>query len=185
QMRRVDPTVDLDSDKGDDYTHMPDHGLPPHEEPKDILDSHYEPYRRSFSRDLNQHSAVVLQGRIIDVELGDTRAVAEAFVQTKHADFPVDASERNPQVAEIEDLRGPRGPAVAPLSIKDPRDYFDAQQTNALKALGGDVGSDAEPNKTTRVSSLEAYGSLREIVADIRVNGLIEPIMTHEVAFKV
>ncbi|GER28631.1 BSD domain containing protein, partial [Striga asiatica] len=41
-----------------------DHGLCC-EESKDALETQYEPYRRDFSRDLNQHAAVVLQGRVL------------------------------------------------------------------------------------------------------------------------
>lgn len=69
------------------------------------------------------------------------------------------------------------------LSIQDPRDYFDSQQANALKA-SGDAGSGGMPIKTS-VRSCDAYGFLRDIVSDIRVMGLSEPIMNQEVAFKV
>ncbi|KAK6133059.1 hypothetical protein DH2020_033214 [Rehmannia glutinosa] len=194
KIRRVDPTVDMEADKGDDYIHLPDHGLP-NDEVKDVLEAHYEPYRRSFSQDLNQHAAVVLQGRVvgrIDVELGDTRSVAEALSRSKQAELSNEISNRNlerelsdriSKMAEIEDLQGPQDPAVAPLSIKDPRDYFDSQQANALKALG-DTGSGAKPLKSS-VSSHEAYGSLRDLISDIRGTGLSEPIMNQEVALKV
>ncbi|KAK6154504.1 hypothetical protein DH2020_008752 [Rehmannia glutinosa] len=194
KIRRVDPTVDMEADKGDDYIHLPDHGLP-NDEVKDVLEAHYEPYRRSFSQDLNQHAAVVLQGRVvgrIDVELGDTRSVAEALSRSKQAELSNEISnwnlerelsDRISKMAEIEDLQGPQDPAVAPLSIKDPRDYFDSQQANALKALG-DTGSGAKPLKSS-VSSHEAYGSLRDLISDIRGTGLSEPIMNQEVALKV
>ncbi|PIN09333.1 RNA polymerase II transcription initiation/nucleotide excision repair factor TFIIH, subunit TFB1 [Handroanthus impetiginosus] len=168
-----------------------DHGLLP-DEAKDVLDSQYEPYRRSFAQDLNQHAAVVLQGRVVDVELGDTRSVAEALARTKQAELSDEISNRNlekelsdriSRIAEIEDLQGPRDPAVAPLSIKDPRDYFDSQQANALKALR-DAGSGTKPLKSS-VSSREAYRSLRDPDSDLRVMGLREPIMDQEVAIKV
>ncbi|KAL8505386.1 hypothetical protein ACS0TY_016572 [Phlomoides rotata] len=191
KIRRVDPTVDIEADVGDDYTHLPDHGLV-HEEVKDVLDSQYEPYRRSFAQDLNQHASVVLQGRVVDVELGDPRSVAEALTRRKQAELSDETSNSNSEkelsnrlsrTAEIEDLQGPRDPAVAPLSIKDPRDYFDSHQANALKA-SGDAGSGGKPIKSS-VRSSDAYGSLRNIVSDIRVMGLSEPIMHQEVAFKV
>lgn len=66
---------------------------------------------------------------------------------------------------------------------QDPRDYFDSQQVNALKALG-DAGSGEKQIKSS-VSSHKAYGSLRNLVSDIRVRGLGEPVMSHEVALKV
>lgn len=107
QIRRVDPTLDMEADEGDDYIHIQvrsskyyamslsqylvnevgchvwrcifllhmythvlmiakvqDHGLS-RGDSKDVLEPQYEPYRRSFSQNLNQHGAVVLQGRII------------------------------------------------------------------------------------------------------------------------
>ncbi|MCL7022975.1 hypothetical protein MKW94_004759, partial [Papaver nudicaule] len=43
--------------------------------------------------------------------------------------------ERASRMAEIEDLQTPHNP-FSPLLIKDPREYFNSQQDNALKALG-------------------------------------------------
>nr|XP_027107205.1 general transcription and DNA repair factor IIH subunit TFB1-1-like [Coffea arabica] len=191
KIRQVDPTLDMEADEGDDYMHLPDHGLPRNDN-KDVLDSQYEPYRRSFSQHLNQHAAVVLQGRVIDVELGDTRSVAEALARTKHAELAKDASdvyldkerlERISRMTEIEDLQAPRDPAVAPLSIKDPRDYFDSQQANAFSTLG-DTVSGAKQLKCS-VSTREAYCSLKECISEIKFQGLTEPTINSEVAFKV
>ncbi|KAL1563024.1 general transcription and DNA repair factor IIH subunit TFB1-1-like [Salvia divinorum] len=191
KIRRVDPTVDIEADEGDDYTHLPDHGLV-RDETKDVLDSQYEPYRRSFSQDLNQHSAVVLQGRVVDVELSDARSVAQALARKKQAELSNDKtntkletelSNRISRSAEIEDLQGPQDPAVAPLSIKDPRDYFDSQQANALKALD-DTCSATKP-LISSASAQQAYDSLRNIIFDINEVGLNEPIMNQEVALKV
>ncbi|EYU33732.1 hypothetical protein MIMGU_mgv1a007394mg [Erythranthe guttata] len=191
KVRRVDPTVDMQADEGDDYIHLQDHGLV-HDEPKDYMESQYEPFRKSFSQDLNQHGAVVLQGRVLDAELRDTRSVAEAIIRIKQAELSDEVSTRNlerdisdriSRMAEMEDLQGPRDPAVAPLSIKDPRDYFDSQQANALKALAD--GSGGERTLKSSVSSHEAYGSLKNLVSHNRVMGLTEPVMSHEVALKV
>lgn len=191
KIRRVDPTVDIEADEGDDYTHLPDHGLL-QDEANEVLDAQYEPYRRSFAQDLNQHSAVVLQGRVVDVELGDTRSVAEALSRKQQAEISDDKSNKNLErelsnricrSTEIEDLQGPQDPAMAPLSIKDPRDYFDSQQANALKALG-DTGSGTKSLRFS-VSAGEAYDSLRNAILDIKDMGLSEPIMNHEVALKV
>ncbi|KAL6544591.1 hypothetical protein OROMI_023453 [Orobanche minor] len=191
KMRHVDPTVDMEADKGDDYIHLLDHGLVQNEV-KDDLDPQYEPYKRSFSQDLNQHAAVVLQGRVVDVELRDPRSVAEALARSKQAELSNEISNRNlekelsdriSRMAEIEDLQGSQDPAVAPLSIKDPRDYFDSQQANALNAMG-DAGLGANPLKSS-VSSHEAYGSLRCLISNIRDVGLSEPILNQEVALKV
>ncbi|XP_075513850.1 general transcription and DNA repair factor IIH subunit TFB1-1-like isoform X1 [Primulina tabacum] len=191
KIRRVDPTVDMEADKGDDYIHLPDRGLL-NDDTKDVLDAQYEPYRRSFSQNLNQHAAVVLQGRVVDVSLGDARSVAEALIRTKQAELANDLSDRNldrersdriSRVSEIEDLRGPQDPSVAPLCIMDPWDYFDSQHANALEPLG-DAGSGAY-TVLSSVRSSEAYDSLRELISDVRVRGLKEPFMNQEVPFKV
>ncbi|XP_073148270.1 general transcription and DNA repair factor IIH subunit TFB1-1-like isoform X3 [Henckelia pumila] len=191
KIRRVDPTVDIEADKGDDYIHLPDRGLL-NDDTKDVLDAQYEPYRRSFSQNLNQHAAVVLQGRVVDVGLGDARSVAEALIRAKHAELANDSSDRNldrersdriSRMAEIEDLRGPQDPSVAPLCIKDPRDYFDSQHANALEPLG-DAGSGGYTDLRS-VRSSEAYDSLRELISDVRDRGLKEPLMSQEVPFKV
>ncbi|KAH0974227.1 hypothetical protein GBA52_016126 [Prunus armeniaca] len=59
KLRRVDPTLGMEADQGDDYTHLPDHGI--------------------FFRDevYSRRSAVVLQGRSI-VEV-DESGVQERF----------------------------------------------------------------------------------------------------------
>ncbi|WMV48727.1 hypothetical protein MTR67_042112 [Solanum verrucosum] len=191
KIRRVDPTLDMEADEGDDYMHLPDHGLP-QGETKEILEPQYEPFKRSFSQYLNQHAAVVLRGRLIDVELGDTRSVAEAFTRTYQAEQATEVSDENAyrervkkvsRVAEIEDLQGPRDPPVALLSIKDPRDYFDSQQANAVKALG-DAETGIRQLKFS-VSKEEAFCSLKDSISEINSQGLIEPIISPEVALKV
>lgn len=191
KIRRVDPTLDMEADEGDDYMHLPDHGLP-QGETKEILEPQYEPFKRSFSQYLNQHAAVVLRGRVIDVELGDTRSVAEAFTRTNQAELATEVSDENAyrerinkvsRVAEIEDLQGPRDAPVALLSIKDPRDYFDSQQANAIKGLG-DAETGTRQLKFS-VSKEEAFCSLKDSISEINSQGLIEPIIRPEVALKV
>ncbi|CAA0820612.1 Probable RNA polymerase II transcription factor B subunit 1-1 [Striga hermonthica] len=190
KLRRVDPTLDMEADLGDDYIHLPDRGLFP-KASKDYLETQYEPYRRNFSRDLNQHAAVVLQGRIVD-ELRDPRDMAETIARTEQVEMSnarsngnmeKDVSNRMSIMAEIEDLQGPREPVVAPLCITDPVDYFDSQQANALKALG-DVASDGKTLKCN-TSPSEAYCSLRDHISEIRMTGLSKPITNPEIAFKV
>ncbi|XP_073039548.1 general transcription and DNA repair factor IIH subunit TFB1-1-like [Primulina eburnea] len=191
KIRRVDPTVDMEADKGDDYIHIPDRGLL-NDDTKDVFDAQYEPYRRSFSQNLNQHAAVVLQGRVVDVGLGDARSVAEALIRTKQVELANDLSDSNldrersdriSRMTEIEDLWGPQDPSVAPLCIKDPRDYFEFQHANALEPLG-DASSGAY-TVLRSVRSSEAYDSLRELVSNVRERGLKEPLMNPEVSFKV
>ncbi|GMP52044.1 hypothetical protein CsSME_00018019 [Camellia sinensis var. sinensis] len=191
KIRRVDPTLDMEADEGDDYIHLPDHGLS-RDDSKDAIDSPYEEYRRSLSQVLNRHGAVVLEGRSIDVELGDTRSVAEALARSKQVELANEASDGNAnqerldrisQLAEIEDLQPPRDPPLAPLFIKDPRDYFDSQQANALKTLGDTLVETRQMK--CNLSTSEAYGSLRECISEIKIAGLSDPIVKPEIAFKV
>ncbi|KAL6975137.1 hypothetical protein U1Q18_023932 [Sarracenia purpurea var. burkii] len=191
KIRRVDPTLDMEADEGDDYIHLPDHGIS-HNGSKDATDSLYEEYRRTLSQVLNRHGAVVLEGRSIDVELGDTRAVAEALAKSKRVDLANGASDgstnqerldRVSQMAEIEDLQASRDLPLAPLFIKDPRDYFDSQQANALKTLGDPLTETKHMKCTLRTS--EAYSSLRDHISKVKVAGLCDPIIKPDVAFKV
>lgn len=191
KIRKVDPTLDMEADEGDDYTHIPGHGLAT-ESGKDELEAQYEPFRRSFLQDINRHAAVVLEGRTIDVETGDTRSVAEALATSKRVELAKEGSSENNNVhqerldritrmAEIEDLQAPRDPPVAPLSIKDPRDYFDSQQVNALNhQLGGGTRQ-----LKSRMSTPEAYASLRVSISDITTAGLTDPVVRPDVAVKV
>ncbi|KAK1399171.1 putative RNA polymerase II transcription factor B subunit 1-1 [Heracleum sosnowskyi] len=191
KIRRVDPTLDMEADEGDDYTHLPDHGLS-RDVSKDLTDSQYDLYKRSFLQDLNRHAAVVLEGRSVDVELGDTRSVAEALTRLKQVESAKEASNTHMEqgrsdlisrMAELEDLQGPRDHPVAPLSIKDPRDYFDSQQANAIKTLG-ESQSGSKHTKCI-LTAHEAYGSLRKSISEIKGLGLTDPIVKPEAAIKV
>ncbi|KAL6134023.1 hypothetical protein ACLB2K_066256 [Fragaria x ananassa] len=62
KIQEVDPTLDMEADRGDDYTHIPDHGIF-RDGNKDITEQQNEQYRRSLSQDLNRQGAAVLQGR--------------------------------------------------------------------------------------------------------------------------
>ncbi|XP_019196979.1 PREDICTED: probable RNA polymerase II transcription factor B subunit 1-1 isoform X1 [Ipomoea nil] len=187
KIKRVDPTLDMEADEGDDYIHLPDHGLP-RTDTKETEDLQFEPYKRSFGQELNQHAAVVLRGRVVD-ELGDPKSVAEALGTRKEVgeeseeNFGRERSIRASRMAEIEDLQAPPEPPVAPLSIKDPRDYFDSQQANALKALGDSVAGNRQYKYS--VSTEEAFSSLKEFITEINSQGLLEPIVSPEAAFKV
>ncbi|MCL7045103.1 hypothetical protein MKW94_008499 [Papaver nudicaule] len=191
KIRRVDPTLDMEADEGDDYIHLPDHGIF-RDGSKEFTDSEYEQYKRTLAQDLNRHATVVLEGRTLDMELGDTRTVAEALAKYKKAELATQMSdekvnhnrfERASRMAEIEDLQTPQNPPFAPLLIKDPREYFVSQQANALKALGDtSVGT-----KTVNcdVNMAQAYGFLRKSISEMKVTGLSDPVIDAEVARKV
>lgn len=82
KMRRVDPTLDMDADEGDDYTHLMDHGIQ-RDGTNDIIEPQNDQLKRSLLQDLNRHAAVVLEGRCINVQSEDTRIVAEALTRAK------------------------------------------------------------------------------------------------------
>ncbi|KAJ4838255.1 hypothetical protein Tsubulata_011329 [Turnera subulata] len=189
KIRCVDPTLDMEADQGDDYTHLPDHGIA-RDGSKDITDSQNEIYRRTLSQDLNRHAAVILEGTTVDDEqLRDTQSVAEALARSKqghdsaneeaYANANQERLQRISQLMEIEDLRESDDHPLAPLSIKDPRDYFDSQQASVLKTSAG-----VETMKCS-LSTREAYGSLRQSISHIKAAGLTDPIVTPEVALKV
>ncbi|KAG5550937.1 hypothetical protein RHGRI_009381 [Rhododendron griersonianum] len=191
KIRRVDPTLDMEADEGDDYIHLPDHGMS-RDGSDYATDSQYDEYRRSLSQVLNRHGAVVLEGRSIDVELGDTRSVAEALARSKQVELANGASdgmvnqerlERISQLAEIEDLQASRDLPLAPLFIKDPREYFDSQQANAIKTLGDTLAGTRQIKCS--LSTSEAYGSLRERISEVKISGLGDPIVKPVIAFKV
>ncbi|KAJ0748476.1 putative TFIIH subunit Tfb1/GTF2H1 protein [Helianthus annuus] len=125
---------------------------------------------------------------MFNVETGDTRTVAEALASSKRVELAKEASDGNShqdridrmiRMAEIEDLQAPRDPPVAPLCIKDPRDYFDSQQVNAMNQLSG------LRQMKSRLSASEAYGSLRAHISEIGTAGFSDPIVRPEVAFQV
>ncbi|GLT73822.1 hypothetical protein SLA2020_456550 [Shorea laevis] len=188
KIRRVDPTVDMEADEGDDYTHLPDHGIV-RDGSKEVTESQQELYRRNLSQDINRHAAVVLEGRAVDVELEDTRAIAEALSRSKQVDGESDKDsnqeklDRISRMTEIEDLHNSRDLPLAPLCIKDPRDYFDSQQANALRS-SGDLLAGNEQIKCN-LSTHEAYGSLRDSISAIKTGGLKDPIVKPEIAFQV
>ncbi|KAI3882427.1 hypothetical protein MKX03_013976 [Papaver bracteatum] len=188
KIRRVDPTLDMEADEGDDYIHLLDHGIF-RDRSKEFIESEYEQYKRTLAQDLNRHAAVVLEGRTLDMGLGDTRTVAEALAKSKKVDFAAQISdekanhnrlERASQMAVIEDLQTPHNLPCAPLLIKDPREYFDSQQANALKALVDTAVGTKTIN--CNVNKAQAYGFLRNSISEMKVTGLSDPVIKPEVA---
>ncbi|KAJ6682760.1 TRANSCRIPTION INITIATION FACTOR IIH-RELATED [Salix koriyanagi] len=72
---------------------------------------------------------------------------------------------------------------LTPLSIKDPRDYFDSQQASALKT-SRDTSIGTDPVRCT-LSVEESYSSMRDSISHIKNTGLVDPVVTPEVAVKV
>ena len=66
---------------------------------------------------------------------------------------------------------------------QDPRDYFDSQQASALKS-SRETHLAMESVKCSSTAQ-EAYHSVRGSISQIKSVGVIDPIVTPEVAFKV
>ncbi|AQK50815.1 putative RNA polymerase II transcription factor B subunit 1-1 [Zea mays] len=190
KIKRVDPTLDMEADTGDDYIHLPDHGI--HRDgSKETVDADSELARRTLSQDLNRHAAVVLEGRSLDVESTDPKTLAEALARSKKeppstSNVDDDNHERLMKVArmtEIEDLQAPRSLLYAPLCIKDPREYFDSQQANALRSLGGSNGG--RKAHSCSLSTEEVFHHLMDQMSSVKVNRLNCPIVQSDMALKV
>ncbi|WVY96018.1 hypothetical protein V8G54_028169 [Vigna mungo] len=167
KVRRVDPTLDMEADQGDDYTHLPDHGIF-RDGSKEISEAQNSLYKRTLLQDLNRQGAVVLEGKTLE------------------SDEVVGDEERQNRISKmtpIEDLQAQDDHHYAPLCIKDPRDYFDFQQANAVKTL-----DDSQPGMeqmTCSLGSEEAYGSLMSAISKIQATGLRDPLFSPDVALKV
>ncbi|KAI3908153.1 hypothetical protein MKW98_029454 [Papaver atlanticum] len=156
---------------------------------KKFTDSEYERYKRTLAQDLNRHAAVVLEGQTFDMDLGDTRTVAEALAKSKKSDLAAQISDENAnhnrlerasRMAAIEDLQTQHNLPFAPLLIKDPREYFDSQQANALNSLGDRAVGTKTIN--CNLNTEQAYGFLRKSIFKMKVTGLHDPGIEPEVA---
>lgn len=191
KIRKVDPTVDMASDYADDYSHLPGYGII-RDASRESAEMDINQPKRTLLQDINRHAAVVLEGQALDSDSGDTRSVAEALARVKEAETAsetVDVGteqrrlDRVYEMTEIEDLQGPRSVPYAPLFIKDPRQYFDSQQTNAVRVLG-ETGSSGNII-SGQYDPDQVYTSLRRQVLEIKNKGLIDPIISPDVALKV
>ncbi|XP_057450853.1 general transcription and DNA repair factor IIH subunit TFB1-3-like [Lotus japonicus] len=162
KVRRVDPTLDMEADQGDDYTHLPDHGIF-RDGSKEIPEAQHPLYRRTLLQDLNRQGALVLEGKTLDI------------MEMEHIHESVGVREearRNifSKMTQIEDLQAQDNHPFAPLCVKDPRDYFGSQQAN-VEQTRGSLGSDKE-----------AYGYLRASISKIKAKGLKDPLLSSEIA---
>ncbi|KAH9303270.1 hypothetical protein KI387_014853, partial [Taxus chinensis] len=191
KIKKVDPTVDMASDYADDYTHLPGHGIV-RDASREGTEMDSKQPKRTLLRDLNRHAAVVLEGKALDSELGDTRTVADALARAKQAEIAAEALDEGTEqrrvdklneMTEIADLQGPRGLPFAPLYIKDPRQYFDSQQANAVRALG-EAGSSVNLNRE-QFDPEHAYTSMGQQILEVKKHGLKDSVISPDVALKV
>ncbi|WJX62774.1 hypothetical protein P8452_47734 [Trifolium repens] len=146
---------------------------------KEIPEAQHPLYRRILLQDLNRQGAVVLEGKTLDMKTEHTRAEAKILARRQHEE---ERRNRISKMIQIEHLQAQDGHPVAPLCIKDPRDYFDSQQANAVKTLDDSLAG----TEQTRCSLgyEEAYGSLRASISKIETKGLNDPLLSPEVALK-
>ncbi|KAL2949566.1 hypothetical protein AAZX31_20G183800 [Glycine max] len=120
------------------------------------------------------------------MEMEHPRTVAEILARRKQECDGVVDEERQNRISKmtlIDDLQAQDNHPYAPLCIKDPRDYFDFQQANAVKTLD-DSQTGMEQMKCS-LGSEEAYGSLRASISKIKTTGLRDPLFSPDVALKV
>ncbi|KAJ1435749.1 hypothetical protein SESBI_04697 [Sesbania bispinosa] len=120
------------------------------------------------------------------MEVEQPRTVAEVLARRKQESDGVIEEERRNRISkmtQIEDLQAQDDHPFAPLCIKDPRDYFDSQQANAVKTL--DDSQAGMEQTRCNLGSEEAYGSLRASISKIKAKGLKDPLFSPEIAVKV
>ncbi|CAL5004043.1 unnamed protein product [Urochloa decumbens] len=185
KIKHVDPTLDMEADAGDycmNHRILRDGSIQT-VDPDSVM--------RTLSQDLNHHAAVVLEGRSQDIKLTDTKTVAEALARLKKepsSSYNTDDAnhERLVKVARmtyIEDLQAPRNLMYAPLCIKNPQEYFDSQQTYALRSL--DDSNDGKKAYNCSLSTDDAFFLLTDQVSSIKANGLNCDVVHSNVAIKV
>ncbi|KAK1662713.1 hypothetical protein QYE76_050872 [Lolium multiflorum] len=187
KIKQVDPTFDMEVDAGYDYIHLPDHEIL-RDGTEETTDTDIEVARRSLSQDLNRHAAVVLEQRSTDIKSADTEPVNGALARSRKerpsGSVADDASHERlvkmARMTEIEDLQVPRTIPYAPLCIKDPREYFDSQQANALRTLDGK--NDVRKAHSCSLSTHDAFGHLMDQIPSVKLNC---PIVQSDVALKV
>jgi transcription initiation factor TFIIH subunit 1 len=140
--------------------------------------------KRTIIHDINRHAAVVLEGSPLDAELKDTTTVAHALARALQKDIANEAADRGAEkrrterisiMTEMEDLEGPPPSSFVPLTIQDPRNYFDSQQS-----AGTATGLDSTPvNPAVVLSAFKAQ------LKNFQTKREREPVIAPELAFKI
>uniref|UniRef100_A0A7N2N2E2 Uncharacterized protein n=1 Tax=Quercus lobata TaxID=97700 RepID=A0A7N2N2E2_QUELO len=152
-IQRVDLTLDMETDQGDDYMHLPVDNF-----------GYYPECRCRVGRSKNRSRSTCAVKTGLASEESDENAKQERL-------------DRISRMTEMEHLQAPHDHPLAPLCIKDPRDYFDSQQ---LKT-SDDTRAGTEQLRCS-LSSEEAYGSFMGSVSEIMAVGLSDPIVRPEVS---
>lgn len=188
KIQRVDPTLDMSADLNDDYLSLPGHGTlrDGAKESTEMLEGGGR--SRTIVHDINRHAAVVLEGRPLDAELRDTTTVAHALARAQQteardraADTEVDKrrTQRVHNMTDMEDLQGPPAPTFVPLTIQDPRKYFDSQQSTP--AGEGVAAADVNCHMTPSL----AFGSFKQQLNSFQAGESRDPVIAPNLALKV
>ncbi|KAK7855540.1 general transcription and dna repair factor iih subunit tfb1-1, partial [Quercus suber] len=176
QIQRVDLTLDMETDQGDDYMHLPDRGIfhDGTSNSRELSCKILIPKVKLFLKEELWITLVIILH--VDVELEDPRTVAEALAREESDEYAKqERLDRISRMTEMEDLQAPHDHPLAPLCIEDPRDYFDFQQ---LKT-SDDTRAGTEQLRCS-LSSEKAYGSFMGSVSEIKAVGLSDPIVRPE-----
>eukprot|EP00897_Mesotaenium_endlicherianum_P003253 jgi/Mesen1/2956/ME000176S01996 len=205
RIQRVDPTLDVATDDYDDLTStLGGHGVWRDGTDEGPLAGEGSKRKRSVVAELNRHAAVVLEGRFLDDDEGDTKAVAEFMaarsLQAAQDDTGGDdaeaskaRAERARQMTEIDDLEKRKAPAHIPLRIQDPRKYFDAQAAAASTAASadgqqsdqGEAAPAASSIPAARLTAQEAAAAFARQVASLKDRQAVDCVLLPSIAKKV
>lgn len=184
KIQRVDPTLDMAADLNDDYLSLPGHGVLRDGAKESVEMVEGGARKRTIIHDINRHAAVVLEGSPLDAELKDTTTVAHALARALQKDIANEAADRGAEkrrterisiMTEMEDLEGPPPSSFVPLTIQDPRNYFDSQQS-----AGTATGLDSTPvNPAVVLSAFKAQ------LKNFQTKREREPVIAPELAFKI
>ncbi|KAG0618220.1 hypothetical protein M758_4G047600 [Ceratodon purpureus] len=188
KIQRVDPTLDMAADLNDDYLSLPGHGVLRDGAKESVEMNEGGARKRTIIHDINRHAAVVLEGSPLDTELKDTTTVAHALARALQKDIANEAADRGAEkrrterislMTEMEDLQGPPPSSFVPLTIQDPRNYFDSQQSTGLEG-GTTTGS----NSAT-VSPAVMLSTFKAQLKNFQPKRQRDPAIAPDLAFKI
>jgi transcription initiation factor TFIIH subunit 1 len=185
KIQRVDPTLDMAADSNDDYLSISGHGVV-RDGMKESMESTESTRKHSIVHGINRHAAVVLDGRPLDTELTDTATVAHAVARAQQmesaeaetdTEFQKRRMERVHQMTEMDDLKGPSSSSFVPLTIQDPRKYFDSTIPTGELTKTGTI--------TTPRSALEVVHGFKQQVSGLLISGFKDPLISPELSYKI
>lgn len=188
KIQRVDPTLDMAADLNDDYLSLPGHGVFRDGAKESVEMVEGGARKRTIIHDINRHAAVVLEGSPLDAELKDTTTVAHALSRALQKDVASEAADRGAEkrrterisvMTEMEDLQGPPPSSFVPLTIQDPRNYFDSQQS-----AGAEGGAPAAMASTS-VNPAVLLSTFKAQLKNFQTKRQRDPAIAPDLAFKI